>query len=140
MRARALLDTGPLVAFLDRRDRYHRWAMEQWDRIDPPLVTCEAVLSEACFLLRDLPGGAPAVLDLLVRGVLRVGFTVQGEAAAIRRLMGRYATVPMSLADACLVRMVEQHPGSRVLTLDHDFRLYRSHGRRVIPVMMPANR
>lgn len=140
MRACALLDTGPLVAFLDRRDRFHTWATEQWDRIDPPLLTCEAVLSEACFLLRDLPGGAPAVLDLIVRGVLRVGFAIQGEAAAISRLMGRYANVPMSVADACLVRMVERHPGSRVLTLDHDFRLYRSHGRHVIPVMMPAYR
>ncbi len=140
MRACALLDTGPLVAFLDRRDRFHRWATEQWDRIDPPLLTCEAVLSEACFLLRDLPRGAPAVLDLIVRGVLRVSFAIQGEAAAIRKLMGRYGNVPMSVADACLVRMVEQHPGSRVLTLDQDFRLYRSHGRHVIPVMMPVYR
>ena len=139
MRARALLDTGPLVAFLDRRDRYHRWVTEQWDQIDPPLFTCEPVLSEACFLLRDVPGGGPAVLDLVVRGVLRVGLAIEKEAAAIRKLMSRYASVPMSLADACLVRMAERQPGSRVLTLDRDFRVYRMQGRQVIPTAMPPD-
>ena len=139
MKPRAFLDTGPLVAFLDRRDRYHGWATEQWAQIDPPLFTCEPVLSEACFLLRDVPGGAPAVLDLVVRGVLRIGFALEAEAAAIRNLMVRYANVPMSLADACLVRMAEQRPGSRLLTLDRDFRLFRTHGRRVIPTAMPPD-
>jgi predicted nucleic acid-binding protein len=139
MRGRALLDTGPLVAFLDRRDGYHRWATEQWDQIEPPLFTCEPVLSEACFLLRDVSGGGPAVLDLVVRGVLRVGLAIEREAAAIRRLMSRYASVPMSLADACLVRMAERQPGSRVLTLDRDFRVYRMHGRQVIPTAMPPD-
>ena len=139
MKAPTLLDTGPLVAFLDRRDRYHRWATQQWDQIDPPLLTCESVLSEACFLLRDVPEGAPAVLDLIVRGVLRPSFAVEREAAAIRKLISRYANVPMSLADACLVRMAEEHPGSRVLTLDRDFRLFRIHGRQVIPATMPAD-
>ncbi len=139
MRARALLDTGPLVAFLDRRDRYHRWATEQWDHVGPPLLTCAPVLSEACFLLRDLPVAGLAVLDLLVRGILQVGLAIETEAAAIRKLLSRYANVRMSLADACLVRMAEQHPGSRVMTLDRDFRSYRMHGRRVIPTLMPAD-
>jgi predicted nucleic acid-binding protein len=127
------------VAFLDRRDRYHRWAAEQWDQIVPPLLTCEPVLSEACFLLRDVSGGAPAVLDLVVRGVLRVALAIEAEAAALRKLMSRYADVPMSLADACLVRMAEQRPGSRLLTLDRDFRLFRMHRRQVIPTTMPKD-
>lgn len=140
MIARALTDTGPLVAFLDRRDRYHGWAVAQWAQIAPPLITCEAVLAEACFLVRNVSGGGAAVLDLLTRGVLRIDFDLNEGAEAVGKLLRRYASVPMSLADACLVRMAELHPGSRVLTVDSDFRLYRTHGRHVIPTVMPAGR
>lgn len=134
-----LLDAGPLVALFNRRDRFHRWATEQWADLEPPLLTCEPVLTEACFLLRGLPGGPPAVLELLVRGVVKVVYGVAAEAEMLGKLMTRYADVPMSLADACLVRMVEQQPGAAVLTLDRDFRVYRVHGRRVISVIMPTD-
>ena len=134
-----LLDTGPLVALFNRRDRYHRWAIEQWAELEPPLLICEPVLTEACFLLRDLSGGPAAVLELLARGTAKIGYSVEAEAERLGRLMSRYAEVPMSLADACLVRMVEQQPDATVLTLDRDFRIYRVHGRRVIPVIMPSD-
>ncbi len=136
---RVLLDTGPLVAFLDRRDRYHTWAEAQWAEIEPPLLTCESVVTEACFLVRNLPGGSTAVVDLVTRGVVRIDYDLQVDAAAIGRLLSRYANVPMSLADACLVRMAEQLAGSRVLTLDRGFRLFRMQGRRVIPTAMPPD-
>ncbi len=135
-----LLDTGPLVAFLDRRDRHHGWAKTQWAEIDPPLLTCEAVLTEACFLVRSLPGGSTAVLDLVIRGVVWIDFDLEADAGAVGKLLARYESVPMSLADACLVRMVEQRRGSRLLTIDRDFRLYRTHGRHVIPTTMPPDR
>lgn len=135
-----LLDTGPLVAFLNRRDRHHRWALRVLDAVAPPLVTCEAVLSEACFLLRRTAGGANAVLELVARGLVTVGFRCEPEAAALRRLLARYASVPMSFADACLVRMSEQLPTCRVLTLDQDFSIYRRSGRQVIPLLTPGRR
>lgn len=139
MTVRTLLDTGPLVAFLNRRDRYHAWALAQLAELPAPLLTCEAVLSEACFLLRHLPGGGRAVIELVTRGVLKIGFRLEEDAASVGRLLGRYASVPMSLADACLVRLVEKDSGSRLLTLDRDFRVYRAHGRQVIPLTIPSD-
>lgn len=134
-----VLDTGPLVALLNRRDRYHGWTTEQWADADLPVLTCEPVLTEACFLLRELSGGPAAVLELVGRGVVKIAYGVEAEVQVLGRLMTRYASVPMSLADACLVRMVERHPAARVLTLDRDFRVYRVHGRRVIPAVMPSD-
>ncbi|MDF0642690.1 MAG: PIN domain-containing protein [Nitrospira sp.] len=137
MREVLLLDTGPLVAFLNRTDRHHEWATDQFDRLRPPLLTCEAVLAEACYLLRHHPGGSQAVVHLLDRGVLQVGFDLEDDVESVVKLMGRYETVPMSLADACLVRMAEGHAKSRLLTLDGDFRIYRKHRRQMIPTIMP---
>ena len=97
------------------------------------------MLTEACFLLRDLSGGPAAVLELLTRGTTKIDYRVEAEAGRLAKLMSRYAEVPMSLADACLVRMVEQQSDATVFTLDRDFRIYRVHGRRVIPVIMPSD-
>ena len=74
---------------------------------------------------------------LLERGVLRMGLEIEEQLADLRVLMRRYRDRPMSLADACLVRLAELHPGSMVFTFDADFRIYRRHGNRVIPVLMP---
>lgn len=138
MKPEIILDTGPLIAFLNPRDRYHRWAREQWSRTSPPFLTCEAVVAEACFLARRLADGAQgAVISLVVRGVLDVSFRLGDEAGAVQRTMEKYRDLPMSLADACIVRMSQQHPGSVVLTLDGDFRIYRRSGRRPVPVRMP---
>jgi predicted nucleic acid-binding protein len=86
--------------------------------------------------VRHLEGGADAVLGLVGRGVVKVDFRLSGEIETVRRLMSKYASVPMSLADACLVRMTELHARSAVLTLDRDFRAYRRNGRQVVPVLM----
>jgi predicted nucleic acid-binding protein len=132
-----LLDTGPLTAFLNRRDRYHEWIKEVLGEVSPPLLSCEAVLSEACFLLRGTSGGAEAALKLVERGLIRLPFRLETDGAAVRRLLARYADVPISLADACLVRMSEQITDSTILTLDRDFEIFRRHGRNVIPTLMP---
>jgi len=133
-----IVDSGPLVAFFNRNDRFHRWAKEKWAGIAPPLLTCEAVLAETCFRLRHLPGGIRAVLELVNRGVIQTPFQLENEAQSIMSLISRYSDVPMSLAEACLVRMAEQHAQSRVLTLDGDFLIYRKNDRRVIPVLTPG--
>lgn len=134
---RTLLDTGPLVAFFDRRDERHLWSHEQMGALQPPLLTCEPVLTEACFLIRRGVGNPALVLRALQQGTLQVVFDVQSEAAAIEALMRRYSDVPMSLADACLVRLSELHEDSRVFTLDRDFARYRRHGRKAIPLLAP---
>jgi len=136
VKRRFLLDTGPLVALLNRSDRYHAWAAEQWTEADAPLLSCEAVVAEACHLLRSCPGGGAAVVELVRRGAIALPFALAEESAAVARLLDRYADLPMSLADACLVRMAETL-GCSVMTIDADFRVYRIHGRRVIPTRMP---
>lgn len=131
------IDTGPLVAFLNARDSFHRWAMETLDTIEPPLHTCESVVSEACFLVRHFKGGPDAVLSLISRGIRVLDFHLDSEHVAVKKLMTKYANVPMSLADACLVRMTEIDHDLTVITLDDDFRAYRRHGRQAVPVIMP---
>jgi predicted nucleic acid-binding protein len=132
-----IVDTGPIVALLNSRDEFHDWARTAMDVIEPPMLTCEPVLAEASHLVRKLRGGPQAVLDLVARGVLTVPFRVDAELLALRTLLARYASTPMSLADACLVRMAETRPRAAVLTLDSNFRVYRRSGRLSIPVIMP---
>lgn len=139
MTDRGVVDSGPLVALLNPRDRYHQWARSMFEQVASPVWTCEPVITEACFLLRDTLPGVLAVLELLRRRVLQAPFRLDEEARAIQASLKRYASVPMSLADACLVRMVEQHPRSRLLTLDRHFRIYRTRDRRVIPTVMPPD-
>ncbi len=134
---RAIVDTGPLVAFLNTRDPHHRWAQETFSSLRLPLVTCEAVLTEACFLVRQAKGGQNGVLGLVSRGIVALDFRLSPEFDAVRKLMTKYASVPMSLADACLVRMTELDARATLLTLDDDFRVYRRNGRQVVPVIMP---
>ncbi len=134
---RAIADTGPLVAFLNSKDVWHTWVVERLAEIEPPLLTCESVISETCFLLRAVPRGVAAVFDLVKRGVLVLPFRLAEEATAVERFLKRYESVPMSVADACLVRMTELDARSTVLTLDSDFRIYRRHGRQAIPLVSP---
>jgi len=88
--------------------------------------------------MRQVVGGSGKILGLVREGHVQVPFRLQDEAAAVAELLARYASVPMSLADGCIVRMAEQIEGSMVFTLDSDFRIYRMHGRRVIPTIMPG--
>jgi predicted nucleic acid-binding protein len=136
-RGPSLLDTGPLVSFLASGLRHHAWAVDQWKRLRPPLLTCEPVLTEAAFLLKREGREADALFALLERGVIRVALAVQKEQTDLRVLMHRYRNRPMSLADACLVRLSEIHPDGEIFTLDSDFRVYRRHGNKTIPVRMP---
>jgi predicted nucleic acid-binding protein len=132
-----LLDTGPLVSFLAAGLEHHEWAVEEWKRLRPPLLTCEPVLTEAAFLLKREGRDTDPLFALLDRGVIRIGLSVQEQQADLRALMRRYRNRPMSLADACLVRLSEIHAAAEVLTLDSDFRIYRRHGNKVIPLRMP---
>lgn len=135
MHASVLADAGFLVALLDRRDQYHGWALAQVTGCPPPWLTCEAVVTESSYLL-GLSSVAPLVA-LLRRGELQVSFDFNREQQAVLAFMEKYSDVPMSFADACLVRMSETHPDPVVLTVDADFRIYRRHSRQVVPCIFP---
>ena len=132
-----LLDTGPLVALLDGTDAQHAWATATMRRLTLPLVTCEAVFSETCFLLHRMPRARQQL-----RRWAESNFLIHQPAdrpALLRALalMERYANVPMSFADACLVALAESTPGARLFTLDRDFLIYRRHDDQPLTLLAP---
>lgn len=137
MTSKIILDTGPLVALIDKGDQFHPWAVKIWQTLTPPLLTCEAVIVESCFLLRKTPGGREAVISLLKSEVISIPFQLAPDINVIGELMQRYQSVPMSLADACLVRMSELIPGSYLLTMDSDFYIYRQNRHQLINLIIP---
>ena len=139
MKRKVILDAGPLVALINARDKYHEWAEVQWEQIQPPLLTCEAVVSEACFLLRQWDEGAGFVFELLKRKAVEISFRLLDNMAPVTALLKKYGNVPMSMADACLVRMAEVNDSSSIMTLDAHFRIYRKHKTRTIPLLIPPN-
>ena len=103
-----------------------------------PILTCEAVLAEACFLLQRGKIPSSLLLQMIERGVLQTGFASEPEARHLRILIARYSDVPMSFADACLVRMSELNPKAQVWTTDSDFAIYRRDRRSLIPLISPS--
>lgn len=137
MRRGVILDTGPLVAFLDQREKSHVWVSEQFQQCALPFLTCESVLTEACFLLQRHTRALDQISKWVREGMLQVTFSLFENTDRVFDLMRRYRNLPMSLADACLVVMVEIGMGRQVFTLDEHFRIYRHSGRRVVPVITP---
>ena len=133
-----LLDTSFIVAFLQERDQFHAWAVAALKSQDSALATCEAVIAEATYLLRDRVDARRKLLGAVAEGNIAVPFALADEAAAIEKLMERYRNIPMSLADGGLVRMAELIDGATVATLDEDFKIYRKGNRQVIPALMPV--
>jgi predicted nucleic acid-binding protein len=133
----AIVDTGPLVAFLDRAERHHAWAAERVKELGAPLLVCEPVLAEAMYLLAGLPKAQDALFGLLENGALRVAFHLEEQVPVLRALQRKYRDRPMSLADACIVRMAELFDQHQVFTLDSDFAIYRKHGREPLALIRP---
>ncbi len=130
-----ILDTGPLVAYLVRNDRYHAWAVRTLDHLGPPLLTCEAVLAEAIYL----SGARQPIMRMLAVGDLQIAFDLEDQAEEIGAIFERYADQKIDLADACLLRMSELFSPSEVITLDRtDFSVYRRHRRERIPLITPG--
>lgn len=132
-----LIDTGPLVAALRRRDEHHDWARAHFEAAAEPFITCEAVISESFFLLERTRDGKEALCGLLERGIIVVRYALDDELSETLRLLRRYRDTPMNFADACLVRMAEKSDNAVVFTTDSDFRIYRRNGRQVIPLITP---
>jgi predicted nucleic acid-binding protein len=120
-----ILDTGPLVAYINQKDKYHTWAKKRFQEIAPPVLTCQAVISEACFLMRHIDWGREIILEMIERNVIQTEFNLNIEAKTLKQLISKYKDVPMSLADACLVRMSELYENAKILTIDNDFTIYK---------------
>jgi len=133
-----LADASALVALWSPSDRYHDWAKGCFANFLPPLFTCEAVITEAAWLLRHFPMRRAALFAAWCREIVAVEFHAQTQREALTNLMQRYRDVPMSFADSCLVRMSELNLDCLVWTLDTDFKIYRRLSRRVIPLLTPS--
>lgn len=121
-----LLDTGPLVALLSKNDANHDRARRVFAGCLPPFRCCEAVVAEACFLMRKVDAAGPAgVVALGAGGVYRIAISAQDHWPNIEGLLKKYANRPISLADACLIRCAEIHQEARILTFDRDFSVYK---------------
>ncbi len=132
-----LIDSGPLVAMVRRKDRHHAWAKEHFAKSRSPFTTCEAVVSEAFFLLERAGSGKDELCNILNRGAVRTDFSFAERCSDATKLIQRYANVPMSFADACLVLMSERADDLSVFTTDGDFTIYRRRGRQAIPLIAP---
>ena len=133
----AIADTGPLVAYFDRAERNHGWAVERIRELEAPLLVCEPVLAEVMYLLSPLAKAQDALFELLENGALRIALRVDEQVVALRVLHRKYRDRPMSLADACIVRMAELFDEHDVLTLDSDFSVYRKHSRQPLTLIHP---
>lgn len=131
-----LLDTSCIVALLDRSERHHKRCVDVVTQLDSPLITCEAVIAESCYLLRDIPGASEAVLENVDLGVFLVPYRLTGNAVNVMRLMKKYANLPMDFADACLVDMAGDFQTGKVLTLDRDFEIYRWGKNRPFEILL----
>lgn len=135
MKRAVIADTGPLVALFDQGDAFHAWAKDGLGRIEEPLLTSEAVLSEVLFLLTPLRKSRAAFEEFWQEGGLRIALDAQTQMESLVGLLRKYADVPMSLADATVMRLCELNRSAVVWTLDSHFRIYRHHGRRTIPLL-----
>ena len=132
-----LLDTGVIVALLDRSERLHEACAEAVRELEAPLITCEAVVAESCYLLRNLAGAAEAVIDNVAAGIFQIPFQLSREAAGVKRVLHKYRDRKMDLADACLIRLADEFGTADILTLDRDFTVYR-WGRNKAFRMLPV--
>ncbi len=131
---KAIADTGFLVAFANRKDRHHAWALKLADRVTEPLLTCEAVLAEAAFHL----GSSAIALAFVTDGLVRPTLVLGDHLARLAELAQRYADRQPDLADLCVIRLSELNPKHPVITTDlADFRVYRRGRREAIPLIHP---
>jgi uncharacterized protein len=131
---KGIADTGFLVAFANRNDRHHDWAVRVAQGVDEPLLTCEAVLAEAAFHLRNVA----VVLGMLEDGLVTLAFDCRDHLQQLAALAKRYGDREPDLADLCLIRLSELHPRHSVITVDReDFRVYRRNKRETIPLICP---
>jgi uncharacterized protein len=131
---RWLVDTGPLVSILDRRDRDHARCVDAFRSVKQPLLTTWPVLTEAAYLLGFSRKAQDALMEMIQRASIAVAALSVEDVPRMRMLMGKYRDVPMDLADASVVCAAERENIETVLTLDKDFTVYRLGRNRSISI------
>ena len=134
-----LLDTGVIVALLDRSERHHARCVAVMEGLERPLVTCEAVIAESCYLLRGLPGAADSILENVERGVFQIPFQLSRAAASVRSILRKYRDLAPDFADACLIQLADELETGDILTLDRDFESYRWRRNRPFHLLVSLN-
>ncbi|HEY2118515.1 MAG TPA: PIN domain-containing protein [Candidatus Acidoferrum sp.] len=130
-----LIDTGVIVALLDRSERQHEACAKLIKTIESPLLTCEPVIAESCYLLRKLPGAPATVVENVAAGIFQVSFQISTDTDGIRQRLRKYEDREIDLADACLIRMADQFGTGDILTLDKDFEIYRWGKNKTFRIM-----
>ena len=120
-----LLDTGVIVALLDRSEQFHQRATNGIAELKMPLITCEPVIAETCYLLRQLRGAAETVLENVAAGIFQIPLQLSASAGDVRRILYKYRDQNIDLADACLIHLANEFGTGEILTLDGDFEVYR---------------
>ncbi len=133
---KGIADTGFIVAFVNKDDKYHPWAIALAHQVTEPLLTCESVLAEAAFQLSS----TSIVFKLLRDSLLRISFNLDENIAHVEQLAEKYEDRKPDLADLCLVRMSELYPLHPILTVDADFSVYRRNKTESIPLLCPPSR
>lgn len=120
-----LLDTSVIVGLLDRDERLHETCAETVRELEGPLITCEAVITESCYLLRNLAGAPEAVIENVAAGIFQIPFQLSRDTAGVKKVLRKYRDRQIDLADACLIRLADEFGTGDILTLDGDFAIYR---------------
>ena len=120
-----LLDTGVIVALLDRSERLHRACAGVIRELKVPLITCEAVIAESCYVLRNLSGASEVVVENVTAGIFQIPFQLSRESSGVKQVLRKYRDRKIDLADACLIRLADEFGTADILTLDEDFLIYR---------------
>ncbi len=131
-----LLDTGVIVALLDRSEKFHLACATAIRELEAPLITCEAVIAESCYLLRNLPGAPEVVAENVAAGIFQIPFQLSRETAGVKQALRKYRDLKIDLADACLIRLADEFESANILTLDKDFDIYR-WGKNKLFRMLP---
>jgi predicted nucleic acid-binding protein len=133
-----LLDTGVIVGLLDRSEKRHQACADAVQELEAPLITCEAVIAESCFLLRNLAGAPEAVIENVSAGIFQIAFQLSREAAGVKQVLRKYRDRQIDLADACLIRLADEFGTGDILTLDRDFEIYRWGRNKAFRMLLSA--
>jgi predicted nucleic acid-binding protein len=133
-----LLDTGVIVGLLDRSEKRHQACADAVQELEAPLITCEAVIAESCFLLRNLAGAPEAVIENVSAGIFQIAFQLSRDAAGVKQVLRKYRDRKIDLADACLIRLADEFGTGDILTLDGDFEIYRWGKNKAFRMLLSA--
>jgi len=131
------IDTGPIVAFLNKNDQYHSHVEQQMAAFPAPFFTCEAVITESFFLMSRIRDGANKFIELLDAQHIQIQSVYPEHQNAVHRRIKNYSNIPMSFADACLIQMAEDSDNGSIFTLDSDFLIYRTFSGNPLSLISP---